>query len=83
MITNDVGTTTGEAIGPMDFSADRKAGAGADLSSSAIASIWRGQEQLRQRVLTANSSGASLRKINRSGLRGGAIARTRQVATGG
>lgn len=83
MNTNDIGTTAGEAIGPMDFSADRKAGAVADLSGSAIATIWRGQKHLRQRVLTKNSTGVSLWSTNRSELRGGGIARIPQVAAGG
>ncbi|MFO8003553.1 hypothetical protein [Thioalkalivibrio sp.] len=79
MNTNEVRNTTGEAVGPMDSSADRVA----DLSGSAIAAIWRGQRQLRHRVLTANSSGTSFRNINGSAFRGAGIARTPQAATGG
>ncbi len=83
MNTNDVRNTAGEAIGPMDSSADRVGGAVADLSGSAIATIWRGQKQLRQRVLTANSSGSFLGNISSPAFRGAGIARTPQVATGG
>ncbi len=79
MNTSEVRNTAGEAIGPMDSSVDRVA----DLSDSAIATIWRGQKQLRHRVLTANSSGISFWSINSSAFHGAGIARTAQVATGG
>jgi hypothetical protein len=67
MNTNDVGNTTGKAIGPKESSADSEAGAVGDLSRSAIATIWRGQKQLRQRVLTLNSSGVFFRNITVQG----------------
>ena len=83
MNTKDVGNTAGEAIGPTDSSADREAGAVAVLSGSTIATIWTGQTHLRQRVLPADSSRASLRNINRSAPHGAGISRSPQVATGG
>jgi len=83
MNTNDVGNTADEAIAPMDPSAVRESGTGANLSGSAIATIWRGQKQLRQRVLTASSPGASLRKGNRSASRDAGVARSPQWARGG
>lgn len=46
MNTNEVRNITGEAIGPVDSSAERVI----DLSGSAIAAIWRGQKQLRHRL---------------------------------
>lgn len=50
MNSNEIRNATGEAIGPRDSSADRVA----DLSGSAVLAIWRGQKQLRHRVLAAN-----------------------------
>jgi hypothetical protein len=70
MSTNDDGNTAGEAIGPRDSNAGRVAGAVGDLSRSAIATIWGGQKQLRQRVLTANAPGASFRNNTGSASRG-------------
>lgn len=83
MNTNDFGNTADKAIGPKESSADRDAGAVDDLSRSAIATIWRGQKQLRQRVLTVNGSEVSFRNVTGSAFRGPGIARTHQLATGG
>ena len=76
MNTNDVGNTADKATGP-------DAGAVDDLSRSAIATIWRGQKQLRQRVLTVDGSGVPFRNVTGSAFRGAGIARTHQLATGG
>ncbi len=70
MTTNDVGNTAREVTGPMDSNADREAGVIGGLPRSAIAAIWWGQKLLRQRVLTANSSGVSFRNITGSASRG-------------
>ena len=83
MNTNDVGNTADEAITPMDRSADRESRTVADLSGSTIATIWRGQKQLRQRVLTSSSRGASLRNGNRSASRDAGVAGGPQWARGG
>jgi hypothetical protein len=61
MNTNDVGNIADQAMGPMDSSLDRKASPVPELTASVIATIWRGQEQLRQHILTANSSDAYLK----------------------
>ncbi len=66
MNANDVENTADEAIGPMDSNLDSKGSAVADFNGSTIATIWSGQKQLRQRILTADSSGASLRNMIRS-----------------
>ena len=83
MNTNDLENTADKAIGPKESSADRDAGAVGDLSRSALATIWKGQKQLRQRVLTVNASRVSFRNVTGSAFRGAGIARTHQVATGG
>ncbi len=61
MTANELGNAADDAIGRKGTRADRGAGAGAAFSRSALARIWRGQEQLRQKMLTANSTGASRR----------------------
>ncbi|TVR67098.1 MAG: hypothetical protein EA420_00980 [Candidatus Competibacteraceae bacterium] len=55
MHTNDVGNDAVESVGPMDSSAASQVGSFVALTASAIARVWRGQKQLRQRVLTPNA----------------------------
>ena len=62
MNTNEVRNTAGEAIEPMDFSADREGAVGA-LSHSAIATIWGGRNscssESRPRTRREGPSGKS------------------------
>jgi len=83
MHTNDVGNTAVEAIGPRDSSAVSQVGSVAAITGSAIARVWRGQEHLRQRVLTANAAGASHRNSTGSASRCAGSARNLQAARGG
>jgi hypothetical protein len=83
MNTNDLRNSADQTIGPMDAGAGSKVSDRAELTRAATATVWRGQKQLRQRMLTANSSGASFRNMTSSASRGAGIARIPQVATRG
>lgn len=83
MNTNDLRNSADQTIGPMDASAGSKVSDRADLTGGATATIWRGQKQLRQRMLSANASGASFRNMTSSASRGAGLTRIPQVATGG
>jgi hypothetical protein len=80
---HDARNAADKVIGPRDSSADMEGRRFADLTGSTLATVWRGQEQLRQRLLVANSSAASLRYIKGPASRGAGSARSPQVASGG
>lgn len=80
---NDAGHPAGEASGPRDSNADMEIRRVANLAGSTVAAIWRGQEQLWQRILAANSSAASPRNSNRPVSRGAGSTVSPQVASGG
>lgn len=81
MVDTDTGNAADEAIGPRDSSTDMEIRRFADLTGSALATIWRGQEQLRQRQLVSNSRSASLRNIKSPPSRGAESARSPQAAS--
>lgn len=83
MNTNDLGNIADQAMGPLDSRLDRKAGPVPELTASVIACVWRGQEQLRQHILTANSAGAYLPNIRNAPDPGAGSARNPEVATAG
>ncbi|WP_296758676.1 hypothetical protein, partial [Thioalkalivibrio sp.] len=60
---NDAGNGATEASRPKDSSAAMEARRFTHLAGSTLATIWRGQEELRQRILVANSSAASPRNM--------------------
>lgn len=83
MNTNEVGNIANQTMGPMDSSVDREASAVPELTASVIATIWRGQEQLRQHILTANSLDAYLSNICNAPDPGAGSARNPEVAAAG
>ncbi len=81
MNDNEAGNPAGFTKDPGGSGADRNVRRAADVTGSTVAAIWRGQEQLWQRILVANSSTASPRNVKSPVFRGAESARSSQVAS--